>query len=346
VSYGAVRRTGIPPWSRSSLGGYRFPLRRPGRRPTTNYTRAMKVTALAGGVGGAKLLVGLQRVVPSGDLSAVINTADDASIYGVAVSPDVDIVTYWLAGVADRDRGWGLAGDTFTVVDALERLGAEPWFRLGDRDLATCLWRTVRMQEGAPLSRVTDEVRVALGVPTRLLPMSDDPVRTIVESTDGRTLAFQEYFVREATRPEVSALRYEGADRALPAPGVLESLATADLVVVCPSNPYLSIAPILALRGLREVLRAHPRTVAVTPIVAGSALKGPADRLLTSLGAGATASGVAALYADFCTTFVCDVRDATEIPKVESLGMASVGLDTVMVNAAASTRLAAELLGL
>jgi LPPG:FO 2-phospho-L-lactate transferase len=306
----------------------------------------VRVAALAGGVGGAKLLVGLQRVLKPGRLTAIVNTADDATLYGVHVSPDVDIVTYWLAGLADTQRGWGLSGDSFTVLEALSRLGAESWFRLGDRDLATCLFRTQRLDEGAALSRITDEVRVALGIDTVVVPMSDEPVRTMVECADGRTLAFQEYFVRERTEPEVTGLRYEGSDGAVPAPGVIDALRGADRVVVCPSNPYLSVAPIVGLAGVKDVLRAHPRVVAVSPIVGGAALKGPAARLLRSLGGRADAASVAALYADFCDVFVIDARDAPEAPAVRQLGLRAECLDTVMADADASARVASALLEL
>jgi LPPG:FO 2-phospho-L-lactate transferase len=306
----------------------------------------VRVAALAGGVGGAKLMVGLQRAAAPEDVTAIVNTGDDATVYGVAVSPDVDIVSYWLAGIADRARGWGIEGDTFTVVDALARLGAESWFRLGDRDFATCLFRTQRLREGAPPSVVADEIRRALGVTTRVVPMTDDSVATIVECADGRSLAFQEYFVREQTRPEVSGLRFEGLDGARPAPGVLEALRGADIVVLCPSNPYLSIAPILALPGIRDALVAHPCVVAVSPIVGGKALKGPADRLLVSLGGRSDAAAVAALYAEFCTVFVVDERDAAEVPKVERHGMRAVALDTIMVDEDASAGLASRLLEL
>jgi LPPG:FO 2-phospho-L-lactate transferase len=306
----------------------------------------VRVAALAGGVGGAKLLVGLQRVLEPGRLTAIVNTADDAMLYGVHVSPDVDIVTYWLAGLADTQQGWGLAGDTFTVLEALSRLGAESWFRLGDRDLATCLFRTQRLDEGAALSRITDEVRVALGIDTVVVPMSDEPVRTMVECADGRTLAFQEYFVRERTEPEVAALRYDGSDGAVPAPGVIDALRGADRVVVCPSNPYLSVAPIVGLAGVKDVLCTHPRVLAVSPIVGGAALKGPAARLLRSLGGRADGASVAALYADFCDVFVLDVRDAAEAPAVRQLGLRAECLDTVMADADASARLASALLEL
>jgi LPPG:FO 2-phospho-L-lactate transferase len=291
-------------------------------------------------------MVGLQRAVAAEDLTAIVNTGDDATVYGVAVSPDVDIITYWLAGIADRTRGWGLLSDTFTVVEALAALGAESWFRLGDRDFGTCLYRTQRLEQGAPPSVVADEIRRALGVRVRVLPMTDDRVRTIVECADGRSLEFQEYFVRERTEPEVTGLVLEGLDKARPAPGVLDALQQADRVVLCPSNPHLSIAPILALPGIRDLLADHRCVMAVSPIVGGRALKGPADRLLESLGGQSDAAGVAALYAGFCDVFVVDTRDGAEIAKVERHGMKAVALDTIMTDEDASARLAAQLLHL
>jgi LPPG:FO 2-phospho-L-lactate transferase len=304
----------------------------------------VKIAALAGGVGGAKLLVGLQRALGGDGLTAIVNTGDDLVVYGVHVSPDVDIVTYWLAGIADIARGWGIRGDTFTVVEALAGLGREAWFRLGDRDLATCLQRTERMASGATLSAATDEIRRSLGVPARLLPMTDERVRTLLDCADGRTLEFQHYFVREATRPEVRAVRYDGIADAKPAPGMLEAVEEADAVVICPSNPYLSVGPIVGLKGVREALGAHPNVVAVTPIVGGAALKGPADRLLRSLGKEASATAVAALYADFCDVFVIDRRDRAEAAAVEALGISARCLDTVMPDHDASARLATRLL--
>jgi LPPG:FO 2-phospho-L-lactate transferase len=306
----------------------------------------MRVTALAGGVGGAKLLRGLQRALPTGALTAVVNTGDDATMYGLHVSPDVDIVTYWLAGIADLDRGWGVKGDTFTAIEALARLGEESWFRLGDADLATCLLRTRRLAEGWTLSKTTEEVRVALRVPTRILPMSDDPVRTTLRATDGRTLEFQEYFVRDRTEPEIIEITYGGLERAAPAPGVQESIHSADLIVLCPSNPMLSLAPILGLRGLRDALRTHPRVVAVSPLVGGAALKGPADRLLRSLGHDASATGVSGLYRDFCDVFVLDEVDAHERQEVAATGSRPVVLDTVMSDASSAEALAERIIAL
>ena len=305
----------------------------------------MKVAALAGGVGGAKLLVGLQRVAGS-DLTAIVNTGDDAELYGVHVSPDIDIVTYWLAGIADYKRGWGLEQDTFHLVDALEQLGEEAWFRLGDRDFATCLARTRRLRGGMTLSEVSGELTRRLGVTAQVLPMSDDPVRTVVETSDGRRLEFQEYFVKERTRPEVAVVSFEGLEDANPAPGVLDAIADADLVILCPSNPFLSIGPIVSLVGVNEALAVHPRVVAVSPIVQGAALKGPADRLLESLGAGAGAAAVARLYAGFCDVFVVDVSDSAERAAIEELGMRAVALPSIMRDQRASEQLASSLVGL
>ena len=305
----------------------------------------MKVAALAGGVGGAKLLVGLQEVVGD-DLTAIVNTGDDATIYGVKVCPDVDIVTYWLAGIADRSRGWGIEGDTFQVVEALGKLGYETWFSLGDRDFATCLHRTRLLDQGRTLTQVVDEVRRSLGVRARILPMSDDPVPTKIITVDGTELEFQEYFVRERQQPEVAEVAFEGAAVASSAPGVIESIEAAEVVVLCPSNPIVSIAPILALDGVRDALVAHPHVLAVSPIVRGAPLKGPADRLLSAMGAKVSASGVAELYSAFCDLFVVDASDADEAEKARAAGLGSVALDTIMVDQAASERLARALLAL
>lgn len=304
----------------------------------------MKVTALAGGVGGAKLLVGLQEVVPGDRLTAIVNTADDAVIYGLHVSPDVDIVTYWLAGLADRNRGWGLESDSFEIVETLAALGMEAWFRLGDRDLATCLFRTNRLRDGATLSLVTDELRRTLGLEPTVLPMTDDRVRTKVVCSDGRTLGFQEYFVRERCGPEVHEVLFAGIADAKPAPGVVDAINLADVVIVCPSNPIVSIAPIVALNGVREALRAHPRVIAISPIVQGAALKGPAARMLRSMGVGSGAGAVARLYADFCDQFIVDSSDSDEAAHIRALGMSSTALPTIMADQRASEALAAAIL--
>lgn len=302
----------------------------------------MKITALAGGVGGAKLLVGF-AALDDVDLTAIVNTGDDAVIFGVHVSPDVDICTYWLAGIADEGRGWGIAGDTFQVMAGLRALGVDAWFSLGDRDLATCLHRSARLAGGARLHEVTAEVARALGVGCGVLPMSNDPVRTRIATRDRRTLEFQEYFVKEEAAPEIAEVLFAGVAEAVPAPGVLEAIESADRVVVCPSNPIVSIGPILALAGVRDALRAHPDVTAVTPIVRGEALKGPADRMLAALGTESSASGVAGLYSDFATRFVVDASDPGESPRVATLGIEAVAIDTIMTDRNRSEALARAL---
>ncbi|MFN2586682.1 MAG: 2-phospho-L-lactate transferase [Actinomycetota bacterium] len=306
----------------------------------------MNVTAISGGVGAAKLLVGLGRALGGPGLTAVVNTGDDEVIYGVHVSPDVDIVTYWLAGIADTGRGWGIAEDTFNVVEGLRELGDEAWFNLGDRDFATCLLRTLMLGSGATLTEVTARVAAALGVIPAVVPMSDDRVRTKISCADGRTLAFQEYFVRERCAPEVTGVSFDGAGEAGPAPGVLDAISGADVVVVCPSNPLVSIGPVLAVPGVRAAVAAHPFVVAVSPIVGGAALKGPADRMLVSTGHESSAAAVAAMYADVCDHFVVDERDADEIADVEALGPACSAADTVMNDGTAAEKLARYVLGL
>jgi LPPG:FO 2-phospho-L-lactate transferase len=303
----------------------------------------MKVTALAGGVGAAKLLVGLQEILKE-QLTAVVNVGDDAEIYEVHVSPDIDIVTYWLAGIADTDRGWGIRGDTFDLVDGLASLGKDTWFRLGDRDFATCLYRTERLRAGDHLSSITADVATTLGVAARILPVSNDPVRTRLVATGGETLDFQEYFVRRRCEPEIREVLFAGISDARPVEAVIDAIADADRVILCPSNPILSIGPILGVPDVRDALRAHTDVLAVTPIVGGKALKGPADRLLVSLGYASSAGAVASLYADFLHTFAIDVTDRHEEEAVDKLGIRSIALDTVMVDHAASKRLAQELL--
>ncbi|HEX2296527.1 MAG TPA: 2-phospho-L-lactate transferase [Actinomycetota bacterium] len=306
----------------------------------------MNVTAICGGVGAAKLLIGLGRALGGTGLTAVVNTGDDDEIYGVHVAPDLDTVTYWLAGVADFGRGWGIAGDTFDVVEGLRELGEDAWFNLGDRDLATCIFRTSLLRAGATLTEATRRVADAFGLVPQVLPMTDDRVRTRVACADGRTLSFQEYFVRERCEPEVTGVSFEGADRAAPGPRVVESIASADAVVVCPSNPVVSVGPILAVPGVAAALAGHPFVVAVSPIVAGTAVKGPADRMLESLGHGSSAASVARLYAGFCDHFVVDERDAAEVEPIRALGLECSALDTMMVDGTVSEKLARDLVAL
>lgn len=292
----------------------------------------MVIVALAGGVGAARLLSGLVQVVEPATITAVVNTGDDMTLHGLHISPDIDTVTYTLSGQANTETGWGMAGESWTVMSELETLGGATWFRLGDRDLATNLYRTQRLAEGATLTMVTAESAVTRGLSVRLLPMSDDPVRTVLtRAGDGDDLAFQEYFVRLGHSVAISAVRFEGAAVARPAPGVIDALTGADRIVVCPSNPIVSIGPILAVPGIMDCLQARRReVVAVSPIVAGSALKGPADRLLAELGHESSAAGVARLYADWVGTLVIDERDAESADRVEALGLRCVVAQTVM----------------
>lgn len=307
----------------------------------------MRVTALAGGVGAARFLRGVVRAVDPRELTVVVNTGDDCAFYGVHVSPDLDIVTYTLAGAVDREKGYGLAGDTFDVVDALGRFGHETWFRLGDRDLATALHRTLRLAAGAGLAEVADEIRRGFGVGCRILPMSEAPCPTYVGLAGGRRVHFEEYLARDGAPDEVRDVDLSAAARARPGPGVLEAIAEADAILVCPSNPVVSIGPIVAVPGVRDALRggAAP-VVAVSPLIGGAPVKGPADRLLRGVGAEVSARGVAGLYRDFCDGFVLDERDAAQRADVEALGLRAVATATLMRDDAVAEALARTTLDL
>jgi LPPG:FO 2-phospho-L-lactate transferase len=307
------------------------------------------ITALAGGVGAARFLRGLVQVVEPSSVTAVVNTGDDIVLHGLYISPDIDTVTYTLAGAIDADRGWGLEGETWTAMESLDRYAAVApegsaggaWFRLGDRDLGTHLYRTQRLSEGAPLSHVTAEVAAAWGVGPRLLPMSDDRVETRVTLAGGREVGFQEYFVGLRHAVPVGAVRFAGAEEASPGPGVIEAVAGAEVVVVCPSNPVVSIGPLLAVPGIEEaVAQRRESTVAVSPIVAGRALKGPADRMLAELGHQSSVVGVARLYAPFAAALVVDEADAALAPAVEAEGVRCVVAPTVMHGPAEAAALA------
>ncbi len=307
-----------------------------------------RIVELAGGVGGAKLGEGLQAV--AGDrLTVIVNTADDTERHGLLVCADHDTVMYTLAGLENPEAGWGLAGDSWTVMGALERYGEEGWFRLGDRDLATHIVRTERLRHGERLTTVCLDLQARLGVVASILPMTDEPVRTEVRTDDG-WLAFQDYFVRLRQAPEVREVRFTGIEAARPTPEVLAAIAAADVVVIAPSNPIVSVGPILALPGLADALRAArgrgARIVAVSGIVGGKALKGPADRMLASLGREPTAVGVARGYAGLIDTFVLDAVDAALAPAVEALGMRAIVTDTIMTDDASRARLAVAVLDL
>lgn len=306
--------------------------------------------ALSGGVGAARFLRGLVRVVPPASVTAIVNTGDDRRFYGVHVAPDCDIVTYTLGDRVDRQRGYGLEGDSFVLVDALERLGHETWFRLGDRDYAHCLHRTLRLDEGVGLAAVSDELRRRFGLDTRILPMSEDPCPTFVDLSDGRHLHFEEYLIREGAPDCVTGVDLSAAGRAQPAPGVLETLAEARGILVCPSNPVVSVGPILAVPGVAAALRARRAAgvpiVAVSPIVGGRPVKGPAAQLLRGVGCEVSARGVARLYRDWTSGMVIDVRDADQAPEIEALGLRVHAVDTIMRDAAAAERVAAAALEL
>jgi LPPG:FO 2-phospho-L-lactate transferase len=303
------------------------------------------LVALAGGVGAARFLRGLVRVVPPEAVTVIVNTADDEVFHGLYVCPDLDTVTYTLAGAEHPEQGWGLAGETFVTMDALDRYGQDTWFRLGDRDLGTHIYRTDRLADGATISEVSAEIAAAWGVVPRLLPMSDDRIatRVTVSRDDGRreVLAMQEWFVRERATPPVVSVDFDGIDAAAPAPGVLDALEQAETILVCPSNPVISIGPILAVPGVREVLtRRRDRVVGVSPIIAGAPVKGPADRLMGPLGIEVSCVGVARVYADFCGTLVIDSGDEHRAREVEAVGVHAVVADTLMTDARVAAALA------
>ena len=307
----------------------------------------MKVTLLAGGTGGAKLAHGFQQVLAPGELTVIVNVADDTELHGLRVSPDVDTVLYTLAGLANAETGWGVSGDTWTALHMLGRFGEPTWFRVGDADLATHVRRGHLLASGASLTDATQWMAAALGVPSHILPATDDPVRTILH-TDAGELEFQDYFVRLRQEPEVHSVRFDGIDGARPTDEVRIALDSAELIVIAPSNPIVSVEPILALPGMRQAIRSAgergTRRLAISPIIAGAALKGPADRMLASLGHESSALGVARMYAGLIDAFVIDEADAELAPSVEQLGMEAVVLRTVMRRDADRAALALALL--
>jgi LPPG:FO 2-phospho-L-lactate transferase len=311
------------------------------------------LVALCGGVGAARMLSGLVRAVPPEEIVAVVNVGDDMELHGLHISPDLDTVTYTLAGMDNRDTGWGVAGETWAVMDELGRLGGEDWFRLGDRDLATHLFRTGRLRAGETLTTVTAALAARRGIAVRLLPVTDDPVRTRLTLAEesplgpaGTEVAFQDYFVRLHHDVAVSGVRFAGAEAAAPGPDVVASIDAAERIVVCPSNPVVSIGPLLAVPGVRDALTARRADViAVSPIVAGAALKGPADRLLAELGDEPSVVSVARRYASWVSTLVIDNADAALADEVEATGMHCVVTDTVMRSPEVAEALAKVALG-
>jgi LPPG:FO 2-phospho-L-lactate transferase len=306
----------------------------------------LKITALAGGVGASKLLLGLYEVMDPAALTIIVNTGDDIVLHGLKISPDLDIVTYTLAGIVDSSKGWGFRSETFHALKLLAAYGRPNWFNLGDRDLATHIHRTALLAEGKTLSQAADSIRKAVGVKSTILPMADEPVPTMIDSNEG-PLHFQEYLVKRRTEPVVMGIRFAGAENARPAAGVLEAIRDADRILICPSNPLISIGPILAVPGIREQLRAHKEKVfAVCPIVGGKSLKGPSDKMLAQLGHQSTALGVAKLYTDFTGTFIIDPADKTLAAPIAALGMKVAILPTVMKTRAQKRKLSRSLLQL
>jgi LPPG:FO 2-phospho-L-lactate transferase len=288
------------------------------------------IVTLAGGVGAARFLEGVVRVIPPQDVTAIVNTADDITLHGLYISPDLDIVTYTLAGIVEESQGWGVRGDTTNALEMLKRLGADTWFLLGDRDLATHIRRTELLRAGATLSEVADQVRRALGVATRVLPMSDDPVATYIK-TAGGMIHFENYLVQRQAQDQVLGVHFEGAAAARPAPGVLEAIRDAEAVLIAPSNPIVSVGTILAVPGIRAALQetAAP-VVAVSPIVGGAAIKGPAGPLMRAMGFEVSARGVAACYAGLADVLVIDNVDADLAEDIRAAGMEVVITDTIM----------------
>jgi len=309
-------------------------------------TKHKNITALAGGVGASKLLLGLHDVIDPRGLTVIVNTGDDITLHGLKISPDLDIVTYTLAGIVDEAKGWGYRGETFHALKRLAAFGRINWFNLGDRDLATHIHRSAMLAEGKSLSDAAEAIRRALGVKARILPMCDQPVPTIIDTAEGE-LHFQEYLVKRRAEPVVRGIRFDGVDQARPAKGVLEAIRDASRILICPSNPLISIGPILAVPGIREALRARKHSVfAVCPIVGGKSLKGPSDKMLAELGHEPSALGVANLYADFTGTFVIDPADRAQAESIRKLGMKVEVVPTVMKTRTQKRKLARSLLAL
>ncbi|MCB0975825.1 MAG: 2-phospho-L-lactate transferase [Acidimicrobiales bacterium] len=308
------------------------------------------VCVIAGGVGAAKLLAGVVTVLDPKGVTAVVNVGDDLVLHGLHISPDLDTITYTLAGQNNTETGWGLTGETWQAMEMLRRYGGIDWFSLGDRDLGTHLFRTQRIHEGATLSEVTAEITAAWGIQARLLPVTDDRVSTMLTVAEGdeagREISFQEYFVKRRHEVAVSSVRFDGAATAAPAPGVISAIESAEMLVIAPSNPLVSIDPVMAVPGVRAAIEARSSTtVAVSPIIAGAALKGPADRLLRELGFRSSASQIAELYSPLAATLVIDEADRDLADEVAAAGVVPVVAPTVMHDVGAAADLAETILG-
>ena len=309
---------------------------------TRPVTIARVITVLAGGVGASRFLQGLYQVVDPLSITVISNTGDDVEMFGLHVSPDTDIVLYALAGAVNPETGWGLTGDTFAVVDQLQRFGYERWFNLGDRDLAMAIHRTRLIHEGRPMHEIVAGLAKSWGLACAVLPMSNEPVRTMITGPDGE-LAFQEYMVRLRTEMDVRSIRFAGIEDARPAPGVLEAIRESEAIILAPSNPFVSIGPILGVAGIREALESTSAVrIAISPIIAGQVVKGPAAKMMTTLGYEVSALGVAKIYAGLIDLFVLDEQDRALAPQVEALGMRCVVTDTMMTSMERKAELARD----
>lgn len=288
------------------------------------------ITALAGGVGAARFLTGLVQLIKPEDLTVIVNTGDDINLFGLHISPDIDIVSYTLSGLVNEEKGWGLKGDTFECLNMLKRYNQESWFNLGDKDLATSILRTKMLKKGFTLSQATVSVGAYLGLKMKILPMTDDRFATYVKTVNG-TMHFEEYLVKRGAQDKVVGIEYVGVEQAKPALGVIEAIMNSELVIICPSNPIVSVGTILSIAGVREALKkTKAKKVAVSPIVAGAPIKGPADKLLNGLGFEVSAFSVAKLYSDFLDVFVLDNADAAEKSRIEALGLEAKVANTIM----------------
>ncbi len=312
-----------------------------------NLPQSERIVVLSGGVGAAKLLEGLMKVVNPADITAIVNVADDTNLHGLHICPDLDTVTYTLAGEIDSQKGWGLKNESWKAMEMLKRYGGIDWFQLGDRDLGTHMYRTHRMLQGASLTTITEEITSRLNVEVTIMPASDDPITTIVTTPDLGEMEFQDYFVRHQHNLKVAEVRFEGVDRALPGPKIIDTILSASAVIVAPSNPIVSIGPILAIPGITEALKTKRESaVAISGIIDGKALKGPADRLLLDLGHEASPVGVARIYSEIVSNFVIDNADDQHAKHIEELGMRCLTTDTVMSDPKKSAKLCSALLSL
>jgi len=304
------------------------------------------ITALAGGVGAARFLGGLIRLIPPEKLAIIVNTGDDIELYGLHISPDLDIIMYTMAAVVDDEKGWGVKQDTFHCLNFLQKYGCETWFKLGDKDLATHIYRTYLLSRGLGLSQATDRLCQALGLGVKILPMTDDKFETIIVTDKGK-MHFQEYLVKKHAQDKVVRVEFKGAEEAQPAPSVLDAILNSDAIIICPSNPVVSIGTILSINGIRDALKeTKAKVIAISPIVGGAPIKGPADRLMQGMGLEVSAYGVAALYRDFVDAFIIDIVDKVQKTRIETLGQTVIVTNTVMRNLRDKVQLAKVVLNL